>query len=68
MGTDDVGELIALFNARFDSLSQQLEEYLLLMGGRVDHLEKETDRRFQRAFASYQAGQREGSHAGISAD
>jgi hypothetical protein len=68
MAADDIGELKALFNARFDSLAQQLEDYLLLMGGRVDHLEKETDKRFRRVAAAYPPIERTTSHAQLPTD
>ena len=63
MSPDDAGELKALFNSRFDSLAQQLEDYLLLVSGRLDHLEKETDQRFRRAAAAYSAIERTDRHA-----
>lgn len=68
MSPDDVGELKALFESRFDSLMQQIEEVMVLFGGRLEHLEKETDRRFRGAFAACAPIERDGSHAGLPSD
>lgn len=63
MSDKDIGELIALFESRFDSLSKQVEALVLLLSGRMNRLEEETDRRFQRLAAAYPRTERKSGHA-----